>query len=159
MTVPRDVSAQRRGPQMPRVVRSLGQRLPAAPLSGIFALALNVTLRRQLPLELFEQHAGRVVAIDVLDGGACFRFRIDRKRFTACAAAAPDLCLRATAYDFALLAAREEDADTLFFQRRLTVEGDTELALLVKNALDSIEAPRTRRALRRLLGVASAFRR
>ena len=47
--------------------------------------------------------------------------------------------------------AREEDADTLFFNRRLVVEGDTEAALLVKNSLDCIKAPRTRAILRRAL--------
>ncbi|MGZ5103328.1 MAG: ubiquinone anaerobic biosynthesis accessory factor UbiT, partial [Usitatibacter sp.] len=59
------------------------------------------------------------------------------------------------ARDFAAIAARVEDADTLFFNRRLVVEGDTEVALLVKNTLDAIEAPRARAVLRgalRLLG-------
>jgi predicted lipid carrier protein YhbT len=67
---------------------------------------------------------------------------------------APYLRFRASARDFALIAAREEDADTLFFNRRLVVEGDTETALLVKNTLDGIEAPRTRALLRRGLKVA-----
>jgi len=31
------------------------------------------------------------------------------------------------------------DPDTLFFSRRLTIDGDTELGLLVKNALDAID--------------------
>ena len=44
-------------------------------------------------------------------------------------------------HDFALLAARKEDPDTLFFSRRLVMEGDTELGLLVKNTLDAIEQP------------------
>ena len=37
---------------------------------------------------------------------------------------------------------RQEDPDTLFFHRRLSIEGDTELGLLVKNLLDRIELPR-----------------
>ncbi|MGL5336784.1 MAG: ubiquinone anaerobic biosynthesis accessory factor UbiT [Enterovibrio sp.] len=41
--------------------------------------------------------------------------------------------------DLLLLAARKEDPDTLFFQRRLLIEGDTELGLQVKNALDSVD--------------------
>ena len=40
-----------------------------------------------------------------------------------------------------LLARRLEDPDTLFFSRRLSMEGDTELGLLVKNTLDAIELP------------------
>jgi predicted lipid carrier protein YhbT len=36
------------------------------------------------------------------------------------------------------LAADDEDADTLFFERELSMEGDTEYGLLLKNTLDSI---------------------
>jgi predicted lipid carrier protein YhbT len=36
------------------------------------------------------------------------------------------------------LALRREDPDTLFFSRRLVLEGDTELGLVVKNALDAM---------------------
>ena len=39
------------------------------------------------------------------------------------------------------LAQRQEDPDTLFFSRRLAMEGDTELGLVVKNALDALELP------------------
>ena len=41
-----------------------------------------------------------------------------------------------------MLATRKEDPDTLFFNRRLLVEGDTELGLVAKNTLDSIELPK-----------------
>ena len=52
-----------------------------------------------------------------------------------------DVTLSATAHDFLLLAQRQQDPDTLFFSRRLSMEGDTELGLVVKNALDAIELP------------------
>lgn len=39
------------------------------------------------------------------------------------------------------LAQRQVDPDTLFFSRRLVMEGDTELGLIVKNALDALELP------------------
>jgi predicted lipid carrier protein YhbT len=39
------------------------------------------------------------------------------------------------------MARREEDPDTLFFSRRLIMEGDTELGLVVKNTLDALELP------------------
>ena len=41
--------------------------------------------------------------------------------------------------EFLLLASRQEDPDTLFFRRRLQIEGDTELGLEVKNLLDSLD--------------------
>ena len=38
----------------------------------------------------------------------------------------------------ALLASRLEDADTLFFHRRLELTGDVELGLAVRNLLDQL---------------------
>ena len=49
------------------------------------------------------------------------------------------MSLSAAMREFALLVSRQEDPDTLFFQRRLTIEGDTELGLEVKNILDALD--------------------
>lgn len=46
--------------------------------------------------------------------------------------------VRGTATDLLLLASRREDADTLFFQRRLMLIGDTELGLTARNLLDQL---------------------
>ena len=51
----------------------------------------------------------------------------------------PDVVIRAAPRDYLALALRREDPDTLFFTRRLAIEGDTELGLIVKNALDAID--------------------
>lgn len=51
----------------------------------------------------------------------------------------PDVVIRAAARDYLALALRREDPDTLFFTRRLAIEGDTELGLIVKNALDAVD--------------------
>mgnify|MGYP000308834514 FL=1 len=50
-----------------------------------------------------------------------------------------DVCIRGDLKSFALLAAQKEDPDTLFFQRDLVIEGDTDLGLEIKNLLDSLE--------------------
>ena len=50
--------------------------------------------------------------------------------------------ISARARDFIALAIREEDPDTLFFNRNLVMEGDTDLGLLVKNTLDAVDWPR-----------------
>ena len=41
--------------------------------------------------------------------------------------------------EFILLASRRIDPDTLFFQRKLEIVGDTEVGLQVKNLLDSVD--------------------
>ena len=123
------------------------------------AIALNVFLRRKLPDELYERLAGREVSIEVRNPSFRVSFRVQGRHFVPVRPSAePYLRFRASARDLALIAAREEDADTLFFQRRLVVEGDTEVALLVKNTLDGIEAPRTRALLRRGLKIAGRLR-
>ena len=50
-----------------------------------------------------------------------------------------DVSFSAAVNELILIAGRKEDPDTLFFQRRLSIEGDTELGLEVKNLLDNIE--------------------
>jgi predicted lipid carrier protein YhbT len=57
------------------------------------------------------------------------------------ARATPHVTLRGRLIDLARLASRAEDPDTLFFQRRLRFEGETETALAIKNALDALEWP------------------
>lgn len=52
---------------------------------------------------------------------------------------AADAAIRGQVRDFVLLASRQEDPDTLFFQRRLVIEGDVEFGLQAKNLLDSLE--------------------
>ena len=50
-----------------------------------------------------------------------------------------DVSFKASAEDLLLIAGRKQDPDTLFFQRRLLIEGDTELGLEVKNLIDSVD--------------------
>lgn len=47
--------------------------------------------------------------------------------------------IRGNLKEFILLASRSEDPDSLFFQRRLMIEGDTEVGLEVKNLMDAVD--------------------
>ena len=55
--------------------------------------------------------------------------------------ARPDLTISASAQDFMLLAQRRQDPDTCSSAAAWSMEGDTELGLVVKNALDALELP------------------
>ena len=59
-----------------------------------------------------------------------------------------DVSFSADASDLLMIAARKQDPDTLFFQRRLVIEGDTELGLYVKNLMDAIELEQMPKPLR-----------
>ena len=82
----------------------------------------------------------RTVRIHVRDMQLTFCITLQQGRLVASRTKnMPDLSITGTLHAFLLLAARCEDADTLFFQRRLRMEGDTELGLEVKNFLDGLD--------------------
>ena len=67
------------------------------------------------------------------------RARWERDVHCKCVGDGPaEASVRGTATDLLLLAARLEDADTLFFQRRLVLTGDVELGLTVRNLLERL---------------------
>ncbi len=128
--------------ELPAPVGEFLGRLPAWPGSALFVVALNLALARQLPGELGQALRDRRLRIQVRDARLSFDFAWTGSSFAPRAAAdAPDLTISAGAGDFLALARREQDPDTLFFSRRLAMEGDTELGLRVKNALDAMELP------------------
>lgn len=116
--------------------------LPAYPGSLLFVGALNLTLLKNLPADVRQSLANKKLRIRFSDAQLSFDFRWQHNSFSACQnAGEADLTISASAHDFLLLAQRLEDPDTLFFSRRLVMEGDTELGLLVKNSIDAIELP------------------
>lgn len=80
---------------------------------------------------------GRKLGIDVTDLGLHWVIELRDGRLTV-GSAQPDASVRGTATDLLLLASRLEDADSLFFQRRLTLTGDTELGLTARNLLERL---------------------
>ncbi len=117
-------------------------RLPAYPGSMLLVGLLNRLLVPQLPADVLAILASRTLRIEVRDARLKFDFSCTNGRFLARSAGqASDLTISASAYDFMRLAQRQEDPDTLFFARRLSMQGDTELGLVVKNALDALESP------------------
>ncbi len=63
----------------------------------------------------------------------------------------PDVTLSANFNDLMLMISREQDPDTLFFQRRLCIEGNTALGLGIKNWLDGIDLSILPKQCQRLL--------
>lgn len=128
---------------IPKPIGTALSLLPSYPHSLVFSRVLNLALGRLVNPESLEPLHGKLIGIRVTDAGLSFFFSINAKGFVACKeGATPDLAFSATAHDFLMLATRQEDPDTLFFSRRLTVEGDTELGLIAKNTLDAVELPR-----------------
>jgi predicted lipid carrier protein YhbT len=127
---------------IPKQISALFSLLPQYPHSLIFTRALNLALKGKLHDEVWLPLHGKEVSIRVRDAGIAFHFTLGPGGLIARhASSQPDLTISASAQDFILLALRKEDPDTLFFSRRLVMEGDTELGLLTKNTLDGMELP------------------
>jgi predicted lipid carrier protein YhbT len=65
--------------------------------------------------------------------------RIENAKLRAATPGMADVRITGNVEDFWRLAARREDPDTLFFSRRLCMEGDTETGVHIKNLLDALD--------------------
>jgi predicted lipid carrier protein YhbT len=131
---------------LPGFVAAAGRLLPQWPHAMALTTALNTAARFQvLPKEGLSALEGKRFVVCVGDAGLTLRFAFEGGHFRPLSRfsthAPADLTLTANASAFMQLLLRQEDPDTLFFSRRLTIEGDTELGLIVKNMLDAIEWP------------------
>jgi len=68
-----------------------------------------------------------------------------------------DVSFSANGDDLVLIAGRKQDPDTLFFQRRLKIEGDTELGLEVKNLIDAIDIDQLPSSVHSLVDFSASF--
>ena len=128
-------------PRIPQPLAGILQRLPRWPGSRLLASALNVVMVPHLPDDVGQRLEGRRLRLQVADARLEFDYTWRSGAFYPLSASEsePDLILRADAWDFYQLLQRSEDPDTLFFNRRLVIEGATELGLMVKNTLDSLD--------------------
>ena len=111
------------------------------PGATLLACAVNLAAGARLP-EALADSVGKTVALRVTDLDFRLCFEIAERGFRVRPTIeAPDVTISASARDFAALARRRVDPDTLFFSRRLVIEGDTELGLIVKNTLDALPFP------------------
>jgi predicted lipid carrier protein YhbT/chorismate mutase len=133
----------------PRAARLL-RLLPPPSRLAPWLRALPPTLQQRL----LERAMARVLAAPIADGALDFmrgrRLGIDvtdldlhwvielRDGQLTASGTAPEASVRGSATDLLLLASRLEDADTLFFQRRLVLTGDTELGLTARNVLERL---------------------
>ena len=106
---------------------------------AVLAPMLNHLFKEQLQDGEFCFLEGRQLGLDVRDLDISLAFGCHDEQLLVVPADQPDAWIRGNSRDFMQLANQAEDPDTLFFQRRLSIEGDTELGLAVKNLLDSID--------------------
>ena len=123
------------GPLLP-----LGRHVPF----GLQKLVIEQAMQRLFaePLEdgEFDVLEGRWLRIEVSDLGMAWSLTRDARGLRLARDSPVDVLIRGNWKEFLLLASRQEDPDTLFFRRRLVIEGDTDLGLAVKNLVDSLDS-------------------
>lgn len=111
----------------PPFVRHTTQRLLERVLAGPFESGM------------LDHMTGRTLGVEVTDLGLRWIVRVGSRRLERVdIEGEAEATVRGTATDLLLLAARLEDADTLFFHRRLQLTGDVELGLGIRNLLDQL---------------------
>lgn len=128
---------------VPSWVRRVVSQLPVWPPSMVAAQALNRLWWPMVDADTRQALSGRVVALLVDDLGLSFHLIAEPTGLRpAPMAQAPSLRLKASAPIYWRLLQGQDDPDTLFFDRLMVMEGDTEFGLLLKNTLDAVGPPR-----------------
>jgi len=114
--------------------------LPSFVHNKVLVTTLNKIFSKELDEGELDFLQDKIIHISIEDGGIDYRFTMKGNKLVAADKnATADLMLQGTIYNYLLLASRQEDTDTLFFSRRLRMQGDTELGLFVKNFLDGMD--------------------
>lgn len=122
----------------PRMLAPLVARIPAHWQVQALESAMSPVLDTAIGHGDLDFLEGRTIGIDVTDLQWSWQVGLRERRLRVVADRA-EASIRGSATDLLQLAGRREDADTLFFQRRLVLTGDTELGLHARNVLDRLD--------------------
>lgn len=142
MNVPDPVPTQARLLHLlppPQRLAPFTRRIPQALQARLLTPLLQQALAPLLASGDLDFMQGRRLGIAVADLGLAWTFTLDAGRLVVLHdTQEAEATIRGSATDLLLMAGRLEDADTLFFQRRLELTGDTELGLTARNLLDRL---------------------
>ncbi len=124
---------------LPVIIRFLPQP-PHFIQKFVVEKALNRALSEQIEMGEFDFLLGHCLHLSVKDMQLNFYLSYDGEQLIlAPEGTLADVHFSGNSKELILLASRSEDPDSFFFQRRLTIEGDTELGLYIKNIIDSVD--------------------
>lgn len=127
-------------PKPPRLLVFPLQHIPSIVHSTMLATMLNKLFYKALHSGELDFLQGKSFFIEVQDIKVTFCLTLAAQKLAPCRVESQgDLYIKGDSYDFLLLLAGREDPDSLFFNRRLRLGGNTELGLSVKNFLAALE--------------------
>ncbi len=122
------------------------QDLPLAPLQRLLGAAMRITKAKHPGIfDRLLDYTGQSVGFDPVDLPFCFCLQLDEDtpKLQACRSfdrgVKPVSVVRGTLLSLLDLLQGRVDGDALFFSRELVIEGDTELVLALRNAVDAAE--------------------
>ena len=142
----------------PRRIAPLLRVLPPSMQKRLLERAMAKVLAAPMADGTLDFMAGRRLGIEVSDLGLRWVVELQGQQLVVVDTPA-EATVRGTATDLLLLAGRLEDADTLFFQRRLVLTGDVELGLTARNLLDRLPWEKVPLGLRIALNRGARFAR
>jgi len=125
--------------QLPKIFSAPIKFIPKGMHSAAISQVLNPLLAVQREDGELDFLHHKILQIVVEDMGIEFYLSFNNGQLITAKPNDFDVKISGNVHDFLLLISRSEDADTLFFQRRLKMQGDTELGLYLKNFLDGID--------------------
>ena len=127
-------------PQLPKSLALPFNLMPSKLHSKILVTFLNRFLDDEIKEGDLDFLSDKILLVKVTDAGVHFYLSLKNNHLMAVSKTNnPDIQIQASTYDFLQMAARQQDPDTLVFQRRLIMQGDTELGLELKNFLDGLD--------------------
>ncbi len=127
-------------PQLPGFLAAPLKLISNVAHTRLLVSLLNHLFQQQLAQGDLDFLESRTAVIHLQDAGVQFRFTKGREQLVAHTGVGPiDLTISGNLYDFLQLSMGREDPDTLFFQRRIRLEGDVELGLETKNLIYGLE--------------------
>lgn len=125
---------------IPKIIQPIKNSIPDPIVNFSIEKFLNQLFKEEKIKGELSFIAERIIEINVKDIDFSMFFTLENEKIKALRGPQePDVTLSATGDALILLIYNKVDPDTLFFNRKLMVKGNTELGLHLKNFLDTIE--------------------
>jgi len=127
---------------LPHQIGSVILKLPSSPSKKMIESLLNSTFSNQISEGDFDFLNDKQLQLEIVDANLFIGISFSNRYFCcthlSSAKYSNDVTLSINTFDAIRLIEQEIDPDTLFFQRKLKISGNTELAHHVKNTIDTL---------------------
>lgn len=124
---------------LPAKALSLFTHLPAGPRLWLVGQVTNQALASAIAEGDMDFLQDKWLKLEITSPHCQFYFTLRGQRICVSEHAEADVTFAGPLPSLLQMASKAVDPDTLFFQRKLSISGDTELGLEIKNLLDSLE--------------------